>query len=282
MDSDHKLLCLLSTLRSMFPYDGRLGAGGIRSGGKAGMSRHRAKLVAQEETEEEKVEKFNKEAEDNIYHFLEYKWKDYKKVRYLPKDMRQRNRLIIFLKEEALEHISTWKKLHKNIEFYWKKIQTDNKKCEADKPAAVKAKANSIRALTALEESLGKTAMSNIRSGKYPESYVNEKIKLDEAIEKVQQCTEDVEKLKWSDPEHLYTPEYIACRQEYNRIKASLDKKADLIFHMRRNRESPEDIKKERIVRTYIQEDYSVLKKIHDDMLLKELKKIFDGTAKRR
>ena len=267
MDTDHKLLCLLSTLQSIFPRDSRLGS----RGGKAGMSRYRVQNQAQAESEEERAQRFTEEATDEIYSLLQYEWKRYKRVQYLPKDLKQRNMLLEFLKEEAIEQVQKWRKLHNENENLFNKIQAKNKQIQIDKPVAVKAKSDSQRRL--------KAAQNVPHRGGYTRAQQKE---LDDAIADYQKCTDAVDKLKWSDPEQLYTQVYLDCRQEKNRLEASMINKKDYIFDLRRNGESREIIKGEKIVLADLKEKYFFLKKIHDDMWNKELKEINKGTAKRR
>jgi hypothetical protein len=267
MDTDHKLLCLLSTLQSIFPRDSRLGAGG----GKAGMSRRRVINEAREESKEERAQRFTEEATDEIYSLLQYEWKRYKRVQYLPKDLKQRNMLLEFLKEEAIEQVQKWRKLHNENENLFNKIQTKNMKKVEEKPAAVKAKSDSKRRLTAIQ--------SVPHRGGYTSAQQKE---LDNAIADYQKCTDAVDELKWSDPEQLYTQVYLDCRQEKNRLEASVINKRKHIFDLRRNGESREIIKGEKIVLADLKEKYFFLKKIHDDMWNKELKEIDKGTTKRR
>lgn len=267
MDTDHKLLCLLSTLQSIFPRDSRLGAGG----GKAGMSRYRVKNEAQEESEEERAQRFTEEATDEIYSLLQYEWKRYKRVQYLPKDLKQRNMLLEFLKEEAIEQVQKWRKLHNENENLFKKIQAKNAKIKEDKPAAVTAKSDSLRRL--------KAAQSVPHRGGYTPAQQQQ---VDNAMADYQRCSDTVDKLKWSDPEQLYTQVYLDCRKEKNRLQETVINKKDYIFNLRRNGESREIIKGEKIVLDNLKEKYFFLKKIHDDMWNKELKEISKGTAKRR
>ena len=273
MDTDGKLLCLLSKLQSMFPRDFRLGAGGTGSGGKVGQSRQRVKMVGKDEKNNIIVQRFVKKAYTEIKSILQYEWKKYKGIQHFPTDFNERYEIEKFIEQQAAEMTRHWRIRNDNREKTIKEIEAKNKVILDERHQLLIDKKECETTMKTIEDQ--RTRGSNGYLSPTNVALLEaEKQKLKLILEKYNR--------KCIDPEQYYSQDYLDCRKRLDVLDTNYDKKLKFYHNLLATHASPDQIRDEKRKLAYIEEDYYVLKKIHDDFWSSELKEIKSGKQKPR
>lgn len=259
MSEDHKLIRLLSTLQSMFPNNSRLGV----------RNPWRVKSEGKDKTEEQKNEEFIKEAREEIEFVLIYEWNKYKKWKRIDKEKNMK--MIHFLKEEIDEWINKWRICREENDKVLNQIKIGIEKDKETKKVSVKERSEYNNVIKEIE--------ATNRHGNYNQ---DQRTKLTHARTEYKRLSKIIDKINLSDPELLYTEEYKECRKALKKLKDNRKDKKIHIDKMKYEGESANVLKKEREKLGDIIESYSVVRKIHDDMLSNELNEIKKKRDKNR
>jgi hypothetical protein len=305
------LLCLLSTLQSIFPRDSRLGVDDDWSTVNRKKIPYRiTNVTPTATTEDEKM--LMKQAMDEVFTDLTYKWKCFFGQRRLPKDEFLKNELYVRLKELAEAMMNRWKFRRKDLK----------KLCETTKKnydARLKRRDEAINTFQELKNRLKtlETDLQKIKKGTYriskdgqyrkkqtPEEKEKEKEEEKEKIQEIkaqieeeiidvtakkqeafhhnESVKEEIKKNPIYETKDLFSKDYIDCHNELKRLKHTFRNKQNLILNMKEKGSDVSLIQKERRTLSSIHEDICVLKPIHDDLLREEYKEILKGNRPSR
>jgi hypothetical protein len=267
MDTDHKLLCLLSKLRSMFPRDFRLGAHGTGSGGKVGHVPE-AKLEGRDKTETQiHTELIEKCRLENLPRLV-YLWKKYNGVNGLPKEHQERDRVVSNLNREIDNMAFRWLKRQEALKSIWNEIQDE----WIERGTTVtRCKANIKKYKEDIKKYQEEIKKCPYQQHKTTTEIIREKDELQKKLTKTEKSLEEdkktVDNTDTTDPDQYFSHAFVECRKELKRFRLALDNKMKWI-HKQTVRET---IEKGWSDYNDMEEKLCTLIKIHDDMKRKEL-----------
>jgi hypothetical protein len=275
MSADHKLICLLSELQSLFPRDSRLGAGGKANFVKGGVIAPNVREI----TLTQQMKELHHKAKEEMIPRLIWKWKYIHKVTSIPKDPKKKNEFYDRIEALAKSMIAAWKFKKDRLE----ELKRDAKKVEQDSKDAsslVETKRNTAKKwMQDLERDI-----DELDKKRHKTPYQNALLKTKRGeLPGKKQALDDAEAIwkqtKITMNEDLYTAEYIDCRNALKDLQKSFEAKQNYVISLEKKEEKTDDAKCDL---GYIKEKYYTLKKIHDDFLREECNKIINGTAKKR
>lgn len=267
MNADRKLICLLSKLQSIFPRDSLLG---VAKGGKVGHSRHKIVSIGKDNGDARKAEEFWKNTKEEITFLLSYEWKKYKQWEHIGRNVMEKNAVLVFFEEQVEKKYPKWKIRADAIQAYEKQINQNNETKKKDKAEAVTAKSHWKTKMKEREDNFRNKPQLYEKDPEW-QNFRNQF--------EIQEAIVDTTKI-FNTIDQVYSPEYRACKQELKRIKDTLTAKQSYIHELKKQDKQNPKIPRERAILGYIQEDYYVLKKIHDDMQRNELIEINKGNWK--